>query len=91
MELIFLNEFYHRSPKSDSLCIWSSPLEFFCLVYALNGDLVFRYAPDAVGLGVAAVSWSPCGNLLAVAGCDGTLRFFNALNWYKLAISTLLK
>lgn len=70
-----------RSPKSDSVAIWSSPLEFSCLVYGLNGDLLFKYAPPIFGLGVAAVSWSPCGSVLAVAGCDGALRFFNALNW----------
>ena len=70
-----------RSPKSDSVAIWSSPLEFTCLVYAVNGDLLFKFEPLTFGLGVAAVSWSPCGSVLVVAGCDGALRFFNALNW----------
>jgi WD40 repeat protein len=50
-------------------------------VYGLNGDCLFRFVPVSLGLGIAAVSWSPCGTILAVAGCDGKIRLFNAFNW----------
>lgn len=69
------------SPRADSICIWSTPLEFSCYVYTLDGQCIFSFTPTTLGLGIATVAWSPCGNLLALAGCDGKTRLFNTINW----------
>ena len=70
-----------RSPRGDAICIWSTPLEYSCFVYTMDGRCIFQFSPTILGLGISSVIWSPCGNLLTLAGCDGKIRLVNTLNW----------
>lgn len=86
MRLLFLTMYYlNRSPHGESICVWSTSLDFSCYVYSLDGHCLFNFVPQTFGLGISTSAWSPCGSILAIASCDGKIRIFNVLNWYRIS------
>lgn len=67
------------SPNSDLLTVWSGPLKYSVQVYKANGECVMKIEPEEISLGVKQVLWSPCGQVLAVAGMDHKISLFNTL------------
>ncbi|CAL1390898.1 unnamed protein product [Linum trigynum] len=73
------------SPDDSALVIWDSPLEYKVLIYSPDGRCLFKYQAYESGLGVKSVSWSPCGQFLAVGSYDQMLRVLNHLTWKTFA------
>ncbi|GAV79487.1 WD40 domain-containing protein [Cephalotus follicularis] len=73
------------SPDDSTLVIWDSPLEYKVLIYSPDGRCLFKYQAYESGLGVKIVSWSPCGQFLAVGSYDQMLRVLNHLTWKTFA------
>ncbi|XXG77916.1 hypothetical protein AAC387_Pa08g1969 [Persea americana] len=69
------------SPDDSAIVIWDSPLEYKVLIYSPDGRCLFKYQAYESGLGVKSVSWSPCGQFLAVGSYDQMLRVLNHLTW----------
>lgn len=55
------------------------------LIYSPDGRCLFKYQAYESGLGVKSVSWSPCGQFLAVGSYDQMLRILNHLTWKTFA------
>lgn len=55
------------------------------LIYSPDGRCLFKYHAYESGLGVKSVSWSPCGQFLAVGSYDQMLRVLNHLTWKTFA------
>ena len=55
------------------------------LIYSPDGRCLFKYQAYESGLGVKTVSWSPCGQFLAVGSYDQMLRAMNHLTWKMFA------
>lgn len=55
------------------------------LIYSPDGRCLFKYLAHESGLGVKSVSWSPCGQFLAVGSYDQMLRVLNQLTWKVFA------
>nr|ADN34297.1 WD-repeat protein [Cucumis melo subsp. melo] len=73
------------SPDDSSIVVWDSPLEYKVLIYSPDGRCLFKYQAYESGLGVKSVSWSPCGQFLAVGSYDQMLRVLNHLTWKTFA------
>lgn len=73
------------SPDDSAIVIWDSPLEYKVLIYSPDGRCLFKYQAYESGLGIKSVSWSPCGQFLAVGSYDQMLRVLNPLNWKVFA------
>ncbi|GAB2294098.1 hypothetical protein Dimus_028317 [Dionaea muscipula] len=69
------------SPDDSALVIWDSPLEYKVLIYSPDGRCLFKYQAYDGGLGVKNVSWSPCGQFLAIGSYDQMLRVLHHLTW----------
>lgn len=78
------------SPDDSAIVIWDSPLEYKVLVYSPDGRCLFKYQAYESGLGVKSVSWSPCGQFLAVGSYDQMLRVLSHLTWKTFAEFTHL-
>lgn len=55
------------------------------LIYSPDGRCLFKYQAYECGLGVKTVSWSPCGQFLAIGSYDQMLRVLNHLTWKTFA------
>lgn len=55
------------------------------LVYSPDGRCLYKYQAYESGLGVKSVTWSPCGQFLAVGSYDQMLRVLNHLTWKTFA------
>lgn len=55
------------------------------LIYSPDGRCLFKYQAYESGLGIKSVSWSPCGQFLAVGSYDQMLRVLNPLTWKVFA------
>lgn len=73
------------SPDDSALVVWDSLLEYKVLIYSPDGRCLFKYQAYESGLGVKTVSWSPCGQFLAVGSYDQMLRALNHLTWKMFA------
>nr|AGT21477.1 WD40 repeat-like superfamily protein [Tarenaya spinosa] len=73
------------SPDDSSIIVWDSPLEYKVLIYSPDGRCLFKYQAYECGLGVKTVSWSPCGQFLAIGSYDQMLRILNHLTWKTFA------
>ncbi|CAB4269982.1 unnamed protein product [Prunus armeniaca] len=73
------------SPDDSTIVIWDSPLEYKVLIYSPDGRCLYKYQAYESGLGVKSVSWSPCGQFLAVGSYDQMLRVLNHLTWKTFA------
>ncbi|KHN00984.1 WD repeat-containing protein WRAP73 [Glycine soja] len=73
------------SPDDSAIVIWDSPLDYKVLIYSPDGRCLFKYQAYESGLGVKSVSWSPCGQFLAVGSYDQMLRVLNHLTWKTFA------
>ncbi|XP_022159755.1 WD repeat-containing protein WRAP73 isoform X3 [Momordica charantia] len=73
------------SPDDSSIVVWDSPLEYKVLVYSPDGRCLYKYQAYESGLGVKSVTWSPCGQFLAVGSYDQMLRVLNHLTWKTFA------
>lgn len=73
------------SPDDSALVIWDSPLDYKVLIYSPDGRCLHKYQAYESGLGVKSVSWSPCGQFLAVGSYDQMLRVLNHLTWKVFA------
>ncbi|KAL9267780.1 WD repeat-containing protein [Drosera capensis] len=73
------------SPDDSALVIWDSPLEYKVLIYSPDGRCLFKYQAYDSGLGVKTISWSPCGQFLAVGSFDQMLRVLHHLTWKTFA------
>ncbi|KAH9647902.1 wd repeat-containing protein WRAP73 [Citrus sinensis] len=73
------------SPDDSAIVIWDSPLEYKVLIYSPDGRCLLKYQAYESGLGVKSISWSPCGQFLAVGSYDQTLRVLNHLTWKTFA------
>ncbi|KAH1139058.1 hypothetical protein GLYMA_10G194400v4 [Glycine max] len=73
------------SPDDSAIVIWDSPLDYKVLIYSPDGRCLFKYQAYESGLGIKSVSWSPCGQFLAVGSYDQMLRVLNHLTWKTFA------
>ncbi|GFZ15156.1 transducin/WD40 repeat-like superfamily protein [Actinidia rufa] len=73
------------SPDDSAIVIWDSSLEYKVLIYSPDGRCLSKYQAYESGLGVKSVSWSPCGQFLAVGSYDQMLRVLNHLTWKVFA------
>ncbi|KAL6980911.1 hypothetical protein U1Q18_022547 [Sarracenia purpurea var. burkii] len=78
------------SPDDSAIVIWDSSLEYKVLIYSPDGRCLSKYQAYEGGLGVKSVSWSPCGQFLAVGSYDQMLRVLNHLTWKVFAEFTHL-
>ncbi|KAI6696156.1 hypothetical protein NL676_016275 [Syzygium grande] len=78
------------SPDDSTIVIWDSSLEYKVLIYSPDGRCLFKYQAYESGLGVKSVSWSPCGQFLAVGSYDQMLRVLSHLTWKTFAEFTHL-
>ncbi|KAL0913435.1 hypothetical protein M5K25_016896 [Dendrobium thyrsiflorum] len=69
------------SPDDSALVTWDSLLDYKVLIYSPDGRCLFKYQAYESGLGVKTVTWSTCGQFLAVGSYDQTLRLLNHLTW----------
>ncbi|KAK6912385.1 WD40 repeat [Dillenia turbinata] len=69
---------------------WEIMGAFAVLIYSPDGRCLFKYQAYESGLGIKSVSWSPCGQLLAVGSYDQVLRVLNHLTWKIFAEFTHL-
>ena len=67
-------------PKSDLIAVYSTKLQCVTCVYALDGRCLFIYQPQEIGISLASIAWSKCGNILAVATSQ-SLAIINTLTW----------
>ncbi|TXG70541.1 hypothetical protein EZV62_005476 [Acer yangbiense] len=73
------------SPDDSTIVIWDSLMEYKVLIYSPDGRCLSKYQAYESGLGVKSVSWSPCGQFLAVGSYDQMLRVLNHLTWKTFA------
>lgn len=73
------------SPDDSAIVVWDSPLDYKVLIYSPDGRCLFKYQAYESGMGVKSVSWSPCGQFLAVGSYDQMLRVLNHLTWKTFA------
>lgn len=73
------------SPDDSALVIWDSFLDYKVLIYSPDGRCLHKYQAYESGLGVKSVSWSPCGQFLAVGSYDQMLRVLDHLTWKVFA------
>ncbi|KNA09944.1 hypothetical protein SOVF_148840, partial [Spinacia oleracea] len=73
------------SPDDSSIIVWDSLLEYKVLIYTPGGRCLLKYQAYESGLGVKSVSWSPCGQFLAIGSYDQMLRVVNRLTWKTFA------
>ncbi|KAL6311450.1 hypothetical protein AAG906_005370 [Vitis piasezkii] len=59
--------------------------QMIVLIYSPDGRCLSKYQAYESGLGVKTVSWSPCGQFLAVGSYDQMLRVLNHLTWKTFA------
>lgn len=70
------------SLDGSHLVAWDSSLHHAVLVYHASGQLACKLqVPPGAGLGVKAVSWSPCGRFLGIGSFDQTLRVLTTRDW----------
>ncbi|KAF6137627.1 hypothetical protein GIB67_036210 [Kingdonia uniflora] len=69
------------SPDDSAIVIWDSPLDYKVLIYSPDGRYLSKYQAYKSGLGVKTVTWSSCGQYLAVGSYDQMLRIFDHLTW----------
>lgn len=55
------------------------------MIYTPDGRCLLKYQAYESGLGVKSVSWSPCGQFLAIGSYDQMLRVINRLTWKAFA------
>lgn len=68
------------SPKSHLMAVYSSKLQCIVCIYGLDGRCLFIYKPNEIGISLASVKWSRCGNILAVATSQ-YISIINTLTW----------
>lgn len=78
------------SPDDSAIVIWDSLLDYKVLIYSPDGRCLSKYQAYESGLGVKSVSWSPCGQFLAVGSYDQMLRVLSHLTWKVFAEFTHL-
>lgn len=78
------------SPDDSAIVVWDSFLEYKVLIYTPDGRCLLKYQAYESGLGVKTVSWSPCGQFLAIGSYDQMLRALNRLTWKVFAEFTHL-
>lgn len=62
----------------SAILIWDSPLESKILVYSVaTCDVLTKYEPDVIGLGIKTVSFSPSMSLTAVGCFDSSIFLYN--------------
>lgn len=73
------------SPDDSAIVVWDSILEYKVLIYTPDGRCLLKYQAYESALGVKSVSWSPCGQFLAIGSYDQMLRVVNRLTWKAFA------
>lgn len=64
----------------SSIVVWDTALESKILVYSVGtGDLLSKFEPEVVGLGVKSLSISPAQNLISTGLYDGQAVLYNIL------------
>ena len=66
--------------RGDKLAVWNGPLQYTFQIFSASGRGLLTYSSEAQELGVKALSWSPCGQLLVTGGHGSDIRIFNAVN-----------
>jgi len=73
--------------NSDAaILVWDTALESKILTYsAATGDLLNRFEPDCVGLGIKTLSISPNQNFVAGGLFDGNIVLYNNITAEEIA------
>jgi len=73
--------------NSDSAILtWDTALESKILVYSVaTGNVLAKYEPDVIGLGIKTLTISPNKNLFAAGMFDGTVTLYNNLTAQEIA------
>ena len=58
------------APDSRSFAVWDTLLTYKLLIYSSEGKRLATYSAYQDALGIRAVQWSPCGQMLAVGSHD---------------------
>ena len=72
--------------KDTAILVWDNALENQILIYsAATADLLTKYQPETIGLGIKTVSLSPDKNLMAAGMFDGSIYLYNNLVAQEIA------
>ncbi|BFZ56168.1 hypothetical protein PYCC9005_003210 [Savitreella phatthalungensis] len=67
------------SDSSGHLVVWDAVVEYRALFYTAAGSLMRDFRAYDIGLGIRSVAWSPQGDTVALASCDGIVRMLDSL------------
>lgn len=68
------------------MLVWDTALDSKILIYsAATGNLINKFEPDCVGLGLKTLSISPNQNFLAGGMYDGAIVLYNNLTAMEIA------
>ena len=68
------------SNGDTSILVWDCPFENQILIYSVaTAELLTKYQPESIGLGIKTVSVSPDKNLMAAGMFDGSIFLYNNL------------
>ncbi|KAJ2159488.1 hypothetical protein GGF46_002984 [Coemansia sp. RSA 552] len=73
------------SPDGLHIVAWDTVASFHVVIVNVAGMVKRQFQPEDEGLGIRSCSWSPTGQLLALAGSDKRIRVLNNLTWRPIA------
>ena len=74
------------SNGDSTILIWDTPLESRIFIYSVaTGDLLYKFEPEIIGLGIKTLTVSPNKYLIAAGMFDGSIILYNNLTNQEIA------
>ena len=68
------------SNGDSTILIWDTPIESRIFIYSVaTGDLLYKFEPEIIGLGIKTLTVSPNKYLIAAGMFDGSIILYNNL------------